>query len=93
VSGLPRGQAKSAEAGMREDDGACGMKERRGEPSGEPFGLALTVESVKDEPGRKGRPCTGLVPIAALQLPPRLPFAARVTLATNCTRGPLQTPW
>lgn len=55
--------------------------------------LALTVESVKDEPGRKGRPCTGLVTIAALQLLLRLPSAARVTLATNSNRGPLQTPW
>lgn len=78
---------------MCEDRGAFRMKESRGAPNGEPFGLALTVESVKDEPGRKGKPCTGLVTIAALQLPPPLPSAARVTLATNSNRGPLQTPW
>lgn len=78
---------------MQEGGGACVMEESRGARSGEPFQLALTVESVKDEPGRKGRPCTGLVTIAALQPPPRLPSAAGVTLATNSIRGPLQTPW
>lgn len=77
---------------VRTVDEACRMKENRHAPSGEPFGLALTVESVKDEPGSKGRPCTGLVTIAALQLLPRLPSAARVALATNSTRGPLLTP-
>lgn len=73
-------RAKSAEAGMREDGGACRRKESRGAPSGEAFGLALTVESVKDEPGRKGRPCTGLVTIAA----------------SSCRHGclpPLALPW
>lgn len=69
------------------------MQENRGAPRGQPVEAAgqrgqvgagrevLTVESLKDMPGRKGRPCTGLDAIAAALAaatwvgfcPPRLP--------------------